>query len=106
MGQARFHCATLLADDRYRNDIKSQLTNNALSNGIFLVCNCSFMYINDSNNYLFQQEKLKKRKLILSLPRIFVGIPKLNYFSITFMGSDCKKKECQIKLKIVSRGRF
>ena len=61
------------------------------------------MYINYSNYKLFQQEMLKKRKLILSLPRMFVGIPKLNYFSIIFVGSDCKKKECQIKL-LAERG--
>ena len=37
MGPARFHCATLLTDDVYRNDIKSQLNNMALNNWIFLV---------------------------------------------------------------------
>ena len=37
MGPARFHCATLLTDDVYRNDIKTQLNNMALNNGIFLV---------------------------------------------------------------------
>ena len=63
MDQARFHCATLLMDDVYQNDIKSQLNNMALNNGIFLVSTLFIdMYINDSNNYLFQQEKLKKMK--------------------------------------------
>ena len=63
MGPARFHCATLLMDDVYRNDIKSQLNNMALNIWIFLVSTLFIdMYINDSNNYLFQQEKLKKIK--------------------------------------------